>query len=44
MAHVRVTGFGTRHAQEDSSGDEKSSTCAGEEIAKSMPGIDREKH
>jgi hypothetical protein len=33
MAHVRVKGFGTRHAQEDPSENEKSSTSAGEEIA-----------
>ena len=44
MAHVRVKGFGTHHAQEDPSEDEKSSTSAGEEIAEPMPGVDREKH
>jgi hypothetical protein len=33
--------FGTRHAQEDPSEDEKSTTSAGEEIAEPMPGIDR---
>ena len=42
MSHICIERFGPRDAQEHPTKNEKPSPSAGEEIAESMPGIDRD--